>query len=54
LARWRTNGASGTFVDDVPINPKALGINSEDDKGLGLGIKNSISNIIEPFVTMIK
>lgn len=48
-----TSVALGTFADDVPVNPKVLGIEKED-KGLNLGIKNSVSQIIEPFVAMIK
>jgi hypothetical protein len=45
---------SGTFVDDVPVNPKVLGVKEEGSEGFNLGIKDSISQIIEPFVAMTK
>jgi hypothetical protein len=61
---WKVNGinpkqnsdsiASGKFVDDVPINPEILGIQEEDGKGLILAIKDSVSQIIEPFTDRIK
>lgn len=45
-----TSITSGTFVDDVPVNPKILGVKADGVKEMYLGVKDSVSQIIEPFV----
>lgn len=44
---------SGVFVDDVPVDPKILGINTAPESFIS-NIKNSVSNIIEPLIGTTK
>jgi hypothetical protein len=45
---------SGIFVDDVPINISVLGIQLESKNSPFENIKNSVSQIIEPFISTQK
>lgn len=42
---------SGVFFDDVPVNPSIFGIQSGNDNSPFEIIKNSVSQIIEPFIS---
>lgn len=44
----------GIFVDDVSVNPSILGIQSGGKKFPFQNIKNSVSQIIEPFISTQK
>lgn len=45
---------SGVFIDDVPVNPSILGIQLDGKKSPFESIKNSVSQIVEPFISTQK
>ncbi len=45
---------SGVFIDDVPINPSVLGIELGRKNLPFENIKNSVSQVIEPFISSKK
>lgn len=48
-----TSSTTGTFVDDTPVNPSAVGVStSTAPKSFVADVKGAISSVTEPFKTM--